>query len=276
VTEVELHGPPGSPVLGLLVHGDVQPPGDSGWTTPPFECSSGDGYIYGRGVADDKGPLVQALLAMVTLRDDPRARTHTLRLLVGSDEESSNQDISTYLKTHHAPDVTLVLDSEFPVVVGEKAWDSLELTVSTPYDARGTSAAPWELVHVDAGVSPSIVPRQAIAPLRWTPRDRAEFPDALKHLCPDAIPEGYRCESSVTAEEAVLTITGRASHSGMNLDGGRNALVFLANALQGKLQNSAAADLLEFAAFVGKDLHGASPGWASKILVGTKGVTSRC
>jgi predicted dipeptidase len=260
VTEVELPGPPGAPVLGLLVHGDVQPPGDSGWTTPPFQCSSKDGYVYGRGVADDKGPLVQALLAMAALGDDARPRTHAVRLLVGSDEESANEDIATYLKTHKAPDVTLVLDSEFPVIVGEKAWDVLELTVANPYDTRGASSARWALVDVSSGVSPSIVPRQAVAHLRWTPEDRAQFPTSLKGLCPGVIAEGYRCEADGTPDDAVLTITGRASHSGMNLEGGRNALVFLANAVQGALQASGAADLLEFAALAGKDLHGAGLG----------------
>lgn len=257
VTEVELPGPDGAPVLGLLVHGDVQPPGEGGWSTPPFECSSKDGYIYGRGVADDKGPLVQALLAMATLRDAAAPRTHTVRLLVGSDEESSNQDIATYLKAHQAPDVTLVLDSEFPVVVGEKAWDALELTVARPFEARGTSSAAWTLAGVEAGVSPSIVPRQAVAHLRWAAADRAKFAAGRDGLCPRELPEGYRCEAAGTPDDVALIVTGRAAHSGMNLEGGRNALVFLANTLQGRLQASAASDLLEFAALAGKDLHGA-------------------
>src|SRR5574341_531980 len=66
VTEVELPGPTGSPVLGLVVHGDVQPVDDH-WTVPPFEGAVKDGAIIGRGAADDKGPLVQAMLAMRTL-----------------------------------------------------------------------------------------------------------------------------------------------------------------------------------------------------------------
>ena len=120
VTEIELAGAPGVPVLGLLVHGDVQPPGESGWTVPPFTCTLKDGYIYGRGSADDKGPLVQALLAMASLNATSAPRHYTVRLLVGSDEESDNHDMATYLQSHKPPRLTLVLDSEFPVVVGEK------------------------------------------------------------------------------------------------------------------------------------------------------------
>jgi succinyl-diaminopimelate desuccinylase len=53
-----------------------------------------------------------------------------------------------------------------------------------------------------------------------------------------------------------MTVTGRAAHSGMNLSGGRNALVFLARALQGEVEPSPGAALLDFAAMAGKDLHG--------------------
>lgn len=259
VSEVELAGPAGAPVLALLVHGDVQPPGEHGWTIPPFECVSRDGYIYGRGTADDKGPLVQALLAMASLREDPRPRTHTVRLLVGSDEESANEDLATYLKTHKAPDLTLVLDSDFPVVVGEKAWDALELTVAAPYQRRNRSSASWTIVHLDAGVTPSIVPQRAVARVRWAgePSGRAA---AARTLCPANVPKDYRCEVEADGDGVVVTATGRAAHSGMNLEGGRNALVFLARALQGKVQPSGAADLLEFAAIAGKDLHGAGLG----------------
>jgi predicted dipeptidase len=273
VSEVELPGPAGAPALGLLVHGDVQPPGDTGWTVPPFECTVKDGFIYGRGTADDKGPLVQALLALATLREDPRARTHAIRLLVGSDEESDNQDLATYLKANAAPDVTLVLDSEFPVVVGEKAWDALELTVKDPYRTRGDSTAPWSLVHVEAGVTPSIVPREATATLRWAPADRSGLAAATAALCPAASPAGYSCRASRSGDDVVLTTTGRAAHSGMNLEGGRNALVFMASLLERRLNLSGAADLLAFGAIAGKDLHGTSLGLDRKDpLWGTYGV----
>src|SRR5438874_5840817 len=128
VTEIELPGPPGAPVLGLVVHGDVQPVEEKQWTVPPFAGVARDGIIYGRGAADDKGPLVQALLAMAAIKDT--ARTHTIRLLVGSDEESGSTDMKTYLPAHAAPEYSLGLDSDLPVVVGEKAWDGLTVTAA--------------------------------------------------------------------------------------------------------------------------------------------------
>jgi succinyl-diaminopimelate desuccinylase len=257
VTEIELAGPADAPVLGLVVHGDVQPAGDSGWTAPPFTCTVKDGYVYGRGSADDKGPLVQALLAMASLRAAGGSRTHTVRLLVGSDEESDNRDLATYLKTNKAPDLTLVLDSAFPVVVGEKAWDALELTAADPYRPREVPAGKWVIVEASSGIAASIVPPQATARLRWSGDG---FDAAVKSLCPGVVPEGYGCAARKADNGAVLTVTGRAAHSGMNVEGGRNALVFLANALRGKAAPSGAADLLEFASMAGRDLEGAGLG----------------
>src|SRR5512132_3603651 len=60
VTEIELPGPEGAPILGLIVHGDVQPVDAAQWTVPPFEGLVRGGEVIGRGAADDKGPLVQA------------------------------------------------------------------------------------------------------------------------------------------------------------------------------------------------------------------------
>src|SRR5437016_10330847 len=162
VTEVELPGPPGAPVLGLVVHGDVQPVDEKGWTVPPFAGVERLGVVYGRGAADDKGPLVQALLAMHAVRDLPR--THTVRLLVGSDEESGSTDIGIYLEAHAPPAYSLVLDSEFPVVVGEKAWDGLGVV---PVNLDPGSDKPWRIEQIDAGLAPSIVPDRARLTLRW-------------------------------------------------------------------------------------------------------------
>jgi succinyl-diaminopimelate desuccinylase len=177
---------------------------------------------------------------------------------VGSDEESDNKDFVTYLKTHSPPDVTLVLDSLFPVVVGEKAWNALELTVADPYRSREAARAPWTLVELDAGVAASIVPPRAVARLRWS--DLTGFDAALEALCPTVMPDGFDCDAAGTADDAVLTVTGRAAHSGMNLEGGRNALVFLADALHGKVKPCGAADLLDFAAMAGKDTRGGGLG----------------
>lgn len=259
VTEIELPGPDGAPVLGLVVHGDVQPVDEKQWTAPPFAGIAQGGDVIGRGAADDKGPMVQALLAMAAVRDLPR--THTVRLLVGSDEESGSTDMKTYLAGHAPPDYSLVLDSEFPVVVGEKAWDGL---IVSPADEAPGSGKPWRIEEIDAGLAPSIVPDQARLTLRWNAGAPAWDALALrlKSKTPD---EGTRLEVKPAADRLEIVVHGRSAHAGVNIEGGRNALVSLARLVSGELADSATADLLAFAA--AQDIHGgslalpAAPGW---------------
>jgi succinyl-diaminopimelate desuccinylase len=237
VTEIELAGPPGAPVLGLVVHGDVQPVEESRWAVPPFEGAVREGKVFGRGAADDKGPMVQALLAMHALRGAPL--THTVRLLVGSDEESSNLDIKTYLAAHAPPAYSLVLDSAFPVVVGEKAWDGLQVTAS--------DAGVEDLV---AGLAPSIVPDFARLTLRVPADPRLGKPD-----------DGTKLELSRRGELLDIVVRGKAAHAGVNIEGGRNALVSLAHVVKGAMPDCPAADLLAFAAHVRELQLPADAGW---------------
>ena len=51
-------------------HYDVQPPDPlDEWETPPFEPTERDGYIFGRGISDDKGPIIARLAAVKALRE---------------------------------------------------------------------------------------------------------------------------------------------------------------------------------------------------------------
>lgn len=259
VTEVDLPGPPGAPVLGLVVHGDVQPVSEAEWTVPPFAGVEKDGFVWGRGSADDKGPLVQALLAMRSLRESGLPRTHTIRLLVGSDEESGNKDMKAYLEAHRAPDLSLVLDSGFPVIVGEKAWNALTVTVDSPFAVRPGEERAWEIVSLAAGISTSIVPSRAEATLRWRPASLEGLSAAVTGLTEDRRP-GTSLEAAVDGRLVTVTARGRAAHAGLNLEGGRNALVALARALSGRTAPCGASDLLDFAALAGGDGYGTGLG----------------
>jgi succinyl-diaminopimelate desuccinylase len=266
MTEVDLPGPEGAPVLGLVVHGDLQPVNAAEWTVPPFAATFKDGAVWGRGAADDKGPLVQALLAMAALKSSGLPRTHTVRLLVGTDEEHGATDIEAYRKDHPLPDLSLILDSDFPVVVGEKAWaEWIILAQERPEPPGG----PVEVVDLSAGQAVSIVPDLATVTLRW----RSGTPDWDRWLRPVRavkLPPDTSLEIRGSGGERTLVVHGRAAHAGVGLSSGRNALVALAVAVHGRLPACAASDLLEYTYAAGRDpggrglgLPGPDPLWGS-------------
>lgn len=83
----------GHPVVALVGHTDVVPPGPlKKWHGDPFEPRIEDGLLYGRGAADMKGSLaamVEAAKAFV--RENPH-HNGTLALIVTSDEEGDAQN----------------------------------------------------------------------------------------------------------------------------------------------------------------------------------------
>lgn len=83
----------GAPVVVLLGHTDVVPPGPLElWTTPPFEPTLADGMLRARGAADMKGSVAaMTLAAEAFVRAHPSHRG-TLGLLFTSDEEGDAKD----------------------------------------------------------------------------------------------------------------------------------------------------------------------------------------
>src|SRR4051812_42704969 len=226
IVEIELPAPTEkAPVLGLVVHGDVQPVDADAWSFPPFSGKFDETFVYGRGSADDKGPLVQALLAMKALKESGVKRTHTIRLLVGSREESEADEMPEYLKTHTAPDYSLVLDSEFPVAIGEKAWNALTVTTALA-GRKGEVQQPYEVSDLSAGLAPSIVPDHAEVTLHWkdgTP----QWDPIIASIKRVIVPEGTRIAMRATDADLRIVAYGHSAHAGVNIEGGRNALVAL-------------------------------------------------
>jgi acetylornithine deacetylase/succinyl-diaminopimelate desuccinylase-like protein len=91
-------GPPGSPVVVLYGHYDVQPaPPEQGWTSDPWTPTrKDDGRIYGRGAADDKGGLG---IHLGTLRAFDGKPPCTIKLIVEGMEET-NSNLEAFVEAH--------------------------------------------------------------------------------------------------------------------------------------------------------------------------------
>jgi di- and tripeptidase len=57
-----------------------------GWTTDPFRLEGIDGYLYGRGASDNKGPILAALYAAAELAATQNLRADIIFLLEGDEE----------------------------------------------------------------------------------------------------------------------------------------------------------------------------------------------
>ena len=80
--------------LGIYAHYDVQPEDPIGeWESPPFNLTSRNGKLFGRGVADDKGHIVQTLAAIRHMVETQNlASLQNIVLILEGEEEVGSQN----------------------------------------------------------------------------------------------------------------------------------------------------------------------------------------
>jgi len=85
--------------LLIYNHYDVQPPEPLDlWDSPPFEPSLRDGKLYGRGVADDKGPIVSRLLAIDALLEQDGELPCNIKFCIEGEEETSSVHLHDFVE----------------------------------------------------------------------------------------------------------------------------------------------------------------------------------
>ncbi|MCL2797000.1 MAG: Sapep family Mn(2+)-dependent dipeptidase [Firmicutes bacterium] len=147
----------GEEMFGILCHLDTVPAdeADGNWSVPPFALSEKDGYYYGRGVVDDKGPAVVCLHVLKRLRDEGVKLNRRVRLIVGCNEETGSACIKHYLQHGEIPAFAFTPDADFPVINSEKAILHLKITLPDTF-RRGP-------VFIRFGNRPNVIPSVAKA-----------------------------------------------------------------------------------------------------------------
>lgn len=102
----------GRPLL-LMAHSDTVPAERSQWSVDPFSAENHNGFIYGRGVHDDKSLLAAELAVMIELKRRNIKLARDLILLSESDEETGSTGIEWMLKNKPA-----TIDCEFALNQG--------------------------------------------------------------------------------------------------------------------------------------------------------------
>ena len=93
----------GQKFLATITHTDVVPEGN-GWDADPYTVRVRDGWLLGRGVADDKGPSILCLYALKYLKDSGIALKYPVRALLGANEETNMHDVDYYAEHYPVPD----------------------------------------------------------------------------------------------------------------------------------------------------------------------------
>lgn len=105
---------PGKPTILVYAHYDVQPSApDAKWATPPFEATTIGDRIYGRGIADDKAPMLIALQALASFIAVDGALPVNVKLLIEGEEETGSPSLPGILARHRdllAADAVLSAD----------------------------------------------------------------------------------------------------------------------------------------------------------------------
>ncbi|WP_314481004.1 dipeptidase [Streptococcus cristatus] len=141
----------GAELLAVLCHLDVVPSGDEAdWRTPPFEATIKDGWIFGRGVQDDKGPSMAALYAVKALLDSGVEFKKRVRFIFGTDEETLWRCMGRYNELEETATLGFAPDSSFPLTYAEKGLLQVKL--------HGTGSDQLEL---EAGAAFNVVPGKA-------------------------------------------------------------------------------------------------------------------
>lgn len=122
---------PASDPLVLMAHYDVVPVDESDpWMYPPFEGRIADGWVYGRGALDDKGPLIVVIEAVENLLADGFVPARDVYLSFGGNEETFGDAALAISEAFRERGITpwlvvdeggAVVDSPLPFVPGSAA-----------------------------------------------------------------------------------------------------------------------------------------------------------
>lgn len=195
----------GAELLAILCHLDVVPSGDEAdWQTPPFEATIKDGWVFGRGVQDDKGPSLAALYAVKSLLDQGIQFKKRVRFIFGTDEETLWRCMARYNTIEEQASMGFAPDSSFPLTYAEKGLLQVKL--------HGPGSDQLEL---EVGGAFNVVP------------DKANYQGPLyEQVCNDLKEAGYDYQST----EQTVTVLGVPKHA-KDASQGINAVIRLATIL---------------------------------------------
>ncbi|MGZ4384086.1 MAG: M20/M25/M40 family metallo-hydrolase [Gaiellaceae bacterium] len=110
--ELRASGAPEAPTILCYGHFDVQPPDPlEAWESDPFTLEERDGWLLGRGVADDKGQLLMLLEAARSLAAEGRLPVHVRFACDGEEEVGGHSIVDFLLEDGRGADACVIFDA---------------------------------------------------------------------------------------------------------------------------------------------------------------------
>lgn len=216
---------PRARAVGVLVHADVVPADEPGWTVPPFDGVVTEDRVIGRGALDDKGALVASLFAIAALKDSGIPLHRAPVLVVGTSEETHWEGIDRLVKARGLPSALFVADGGFPAGIGEKGIATVHLKTPAWAAATDDTGAEARLLSLAGGQVSNQVP--ATAEVRLSPAGATTVEALAARLEERAkAREGMRLSVEVVEGAVRVLATGKAAHSA-DPAAGHNALADL-------------------------------------------------
>lgn len=204
----------GKKIFGVLGHLDVVPEG-SGWSVDPYGGIVKDGYLWGRGAEDDKGPIMAAFFALKAVKDFGVSKNGKIRIIFGTNEESGWECMKHYFKHEQKPDWGVTPDGAFPMINVEKGIVNIEVSLLRSHPiGKGRLS----LLSFKGGEASNMVPQNAKVILRIND-ERFSF-ESLKNLKPS---NGAKINFEVNKNILEISSTGKSAH-GANPSIGINAI----------------------------------------------------
>jgi len=137
--------PSAKPVL-IMGHMDVVGADLAKWETPPFSATEVDGYLYGRGAIDCKGPLAAELTAFLALAKRRAQLKRDVVFLATAAEEGGSVGIDRMLNRHADllgdPEFALNEGGRIRVIGGNIASVNIQTTEKVSYNVKATATGP--------------------------------------------------------------------------------------------------------------------------------------
>ena len=194
--------------FAIVGHLDVVPEG-TGWDSEPYGMVQKDGYVYGRGVSDDKGPMVACLYAMKAIKEAGIVPHKNIKLVLGLDEETGFVSMDHYLEMAGQPDMGFTPDGEFPLINGEKGIMVFDLVRKF---TRSTNKDGLRLTKLEAGLVSNAVPAGAKAVIAADENMYSLIKDRLAQYIMET---GYDVKAKKQGTSLVIEANGVAAHGAM-------------------------------------------------------------